>query len=113
MAKDVIQKPKIEYVDNTQTIASMLDLPNGFFNVRVGQITSDTKGVPADLVAGLRTYPWQIQGAWQANGFYKGLLYISYPNPVSIPRIILVFGTRGQFDYISIDGTQHWTATIS
>lgn len=113
MATRTFSKESIQYIDNQTAITSLANLPNGTVSIRVNQLSANTIGVPTELATDFQTMPWQIQGGWQNNGFYKGIMFCGYPTsaPAVAPRVLLLFFSGMDFYFVSIDGANVWKKT--
>ena len=101
-------------------IASMENIRDGFVNIRMNQLNANTAGVPSAIATDLANNPWQLQGGWQNNGYYKGLLYAANP-VVNLPtigsRIVFIYaepsGTGHKWNFTTLDGAHTWNTTTS
>lgn len=103
------------FVDNQSHIDSLFNVPSGIVNIRIGQLDSNTIGVPSAIAGDLAANPWQLQGGWQSNGYYKGLMYTPWNTPyVSIPvigtRVLLVWCDISRWEFSTLDGSTVWTS---
>lgn len=103
------------FTDNLSHIDSLFNIPNGIVNIRIGQLDNNTIGVPSAIASDLSENPWQLQGGWQSNGYYKGIMYTPWNTPyVSVPvigtRFLIVWCDITRWEFSTLDGTTVWTS---
>lgn len=102
-------------ITSATPLTTMMNVPSGFLNGRIGSITANTAGMPADLASALGVTGWSLIGMWQENGYYRGLMWVqsnfSAASPVAgLQSLFRVRCDINNWYYQSIDGSVQFTA---
>lgn len=104
-------------VTNAAPITDFRNLPSGIVSLRINAIASNAIGAPAELIAANRGNAFCIAGMWQANGYYKGIVWTQFDQPASSPIVGLgnLFRIRrdppGTWTIVSLDGSVSFSAS--
>lgn len=99
-------------------ITDFRSLPTGMVSLRYNSIATNAIGVPSEIITENQNNAFCIMGMWQANGYYKGIMWTQNtlaPNsPIAglknIFRVVRDVTTVPTWIYSSLDGSVSFSA---